>query len=151
MDATEDIAERAVVSSDDVLEERLQAALAFMRRECRQNPFLPEIAKVAFFSPWHFHRLFKRRFGKTPKQALMEIRIADVQQLMLSGLRPADAAREASFSTPSHMSLCFKQMTRMTPGRWLAQQKQACCSSPSRIDDDEPSAGDSATALGCCN
>jgi AraC-like DNA-binding protein len=106
-------------TSRDELEARLQATVAFMAREFRRNPRLAEIARVAHFSEYHFHRLFRRRFGKTPKQQLVEYQIEEVKRLMLAGQRPSDAARRAGFSHQSHLTSRFRQMLGMTPRQWI--------------------------------
>ena len=106
-------------SAREDVEGRLQATIAFMAREFRRNPRLAEIARVAHFSEYHFHRLFRRRFGKTPKQQLVEFQIEEVKRLMLTGQRPSDAARRAGFSHQSHLTARFRQMLGMTPRQWL--------------------------------
>jgi AraC-like DNA-binding protein len=105
------------------VEGRLQASLAFMAREFRRGPRLGEIARAAHFSEYHFPRVFRKRFGKTPKQVLAEHQIAEAKRLMLAGHRPADAARAAGFSHRSHLTSRFRQMTGQTPRQWLLSAK----------------------------
>ncbi|HEV2295711.1 MAG TPA: AraC family transcriptional regulator [Tepidisphaeraceae bacterium] len=95
-----------------------------MTREFRRNPRLSEIARVAHFSEYHFHRLFRRRFGKTPKQLLVELQIEEAKRLMLAGNRPADAARLAGFSHQSHLTSRFKCVTGATPKQWLLSARK---------------------------
>jgi AraC-like DNA-binding protein len=108
----------------DEVEARLQATLAFMHREFRRNPRLGEIARVAHFSEYHFHRLFRKRFGKTPKHLLVELQIEDVKQQMLAGHRPSEAARRAGFAHQSHLTSRFRQATGMTPRQWLLAARE---------------------------
>src|SRR4051812_15723213 len=77
---------------------RLLKAMEFMRREFRRAPKLPEIARAAHLSPFHFHRSFRRQFGKTPKQVLAELQIAEVQRLMLAGTPLGQAAKHVGFA-----------------------------------------------------
>ena len=97
--------------------------MTFMTREFRRNPRLSEIARVAHFSEYHFHRLFRKRFGKTPKRVLVELQIEEAQRLMLDGHRPAEAADTAGFSHQSHLSSRFRQVLGVTPGQWLASER----------------------------
>jgi AraC-like DNA-binding protein len=106
-------------STEEDVEARLQASLAFMAREFRRGPRLQEIARTAHFSEYHFHRVFRKRFGKTPKEVLAEHQIEEAKRLMLTGHRPADAARAAGFSHQSHLTTRFRQMTGQTPRQWL--------------------------------
>jgi AraC-like DNA-binding protein len=109
---------RAAGDAADV-EARLQASLRFMASEFRRGPRLGEIARAAHFSEYHFHRIFTKRFGKTPKDVLTEHQIEDAKRLMLAGHRPADAARLAGFSHQSHLTSRFRQMTGQTPRQWI--------------------------------
>ena len=103
--------------------DRLSAAMAFMQREFRRGPKLAEIARAAHLSPFHFHRLFRRHFDKTPKQVLVELQIAEAQKLMLAGVPLAKAAKRAGFAQQSHLSTRFKKVTGLTPGQWLLRAK----------------------------
>lgn len=105
----------------------------FMGKEFRRNPRLSEIARVAHFSEYHFHRLFRKRFGKTPKQFLAGFQIEEAKRLMLAGHRPADAARAAGFAHQSHLTSRFKHVTGTTPKQWLLAARQ------------QPGDGDAAT------
>ncbi len=97
----------------------------FMTKEFRRNPRLSEIARVAHFSEYHFHRLFRKRFGKTPKHVLVELQIEEAKRLMLAGQRPSEAACQAGFSHQSHLTSRFKNVTGMTPKQWvLAARKR---------------------------
>src|SRR5688500_1271329 len=107
------------ISPRDEVESRLQATLALMAQEFRRNPRLAEIARVAHFSEYHFHRLFRKRFGKTPKHCLVALQIEEAQRLMLAGQRPSEAARHAGFSHQSHLTARFKGVTGLTPRQWL--------------------------------
>lgn len=96
-----------------------------MAKEFRRNPRLSEIARIAHFSEYHFHRLFRKRFGKTPKQLLVELQIDEAKRLMLAGQRPADAAGRAGFSHQSHLTSRFKSVTGLTPKQWLLAAQKA--------------------------
>lgn len=93
--------------------------MEFMSREFRRNPRLTEIARVAHFSEYHFHRLFRKRFGKTPKDVLVGLQIEEAKRLMLAGERPSDIARRAGFSHQSHLTSRFKSETGLTPRQWV--------------------------------
>ncbi|MGB7158557.1 MAG: AraC family transcriptional regulator [Tepidisphaeraceae bacterium] len=107
----------------DEIERRLRLTMAFMAQEFRRNPRLSEIARVAHFSEYHFHRLFRKRFGKTPKQVLVDLQIEEVKRLLLIGRRPSDAARSAGFSHQSHLTSRFRQVTGVTPKQWLLSRR----------------------------
>ena len=105
------------------VEALLQASAAFMAREFRRKPPLAEIARVAHISEYHFHRLFLKQFGRTPKQMLDDLQIEEVKRLMLWGFRAYDAARLAGFSHQSHMNARFRKAMGMTPVQWLEARR----------------------------
>ena len=104
---------------------RMEAALAFIKRAFRENPAIDDIAKTASVSPFYFHRLFRKRYGKTPKQFVLELQIAEVQRLALAGTSLQDAAELTGFSNPSHMSMRFKQLIGLTPAKWRRAERDA--------------------------
>jgi AraC-like DNA-binding protein len=105
------------ITADDV--KRLVAARAFIDREFRRAPMLDEIARAARLSRYHFHRLFRRHFGQTPKHYLAELRIKEAQRLLLGGMRSAEAARRLGFSQAAHLVGWFKRLVGKTPRKWL--------------------------------
>ncbi|MGQ8475485.1 AraC family transcriptional regulator, partial [Klebsiella pneumoniae] len=53
--------------------DRVRAALAFMTERWRSQPSLEEIAARVGVSPSHFHHIFRRWAGITPKAFLQAI------------------------------------------------------------------------------
>jgi len=103
----------------------IERAYAYLQRNFRRTPALPEIADVAGVSRFHFHRLFRQRFGKTPKRVITELQVAEVQRLARGGMSLGEAARAAGFVHQSHMTLRFKQVVGQTPLRWLKAARAA--------------------------
>jgi AraC-like DNA-binding protein len=98
---------------------RLREARAFIQREFRRNPTVREVARSAHLSTYHFHRVFRRYFGTTPKQMILELQIAEVKRLALQDVPFAEAARAVGFAHQAHMIGRFKKIVGTTPGRWL--------------------------------
>jgi AraC-like DNA-binding protein len=97
----------------------LAKALTLIQREYRRGPTLEELAREADCSPFYFHRLFRKAYGKTPKQTITELRIAEVQRLALRGVSLKDAAVAVGFAHHSHMTTTFKRMIGTAPRAWL--------------------------------
>jgi AraC family transcriptional regulator len=97
----------------------LGVAREFIGGRFRRNVTLGEVAAAARLSPFHFHRLFRRHFGKTPKRLVDELRIAEAKRLALGGMRLVDVARAVGFAHQSHLSQRFKQLTGESPSQWL--------------------------------
>ena len=88
-----------------------------MEREFRRVPALEEIAAATGLSPFHFHRVFRRAYGKTPKRLLAELQVAEVQRLILADEHHARAADEVGFAHEAHITGGFKQLVGATPLR----------------------------------
>ena len=103
-------------SENDV--RRLEAALAFVRKNYIKGVSLAEAAAVAGWSPFHFHRVFKRWHGKSPKQIITELRIEKAKQMILADEPMPKIAARCGFAHQSHFVHSFKLMTTEPPTRW---------------------------------
>ena len=103
---------------------RLAKAHAFVLKHFRRAPALDEIAAVAGFSPYHFHRLYRRAYGTTATQLMIGLRVAEAQRLLLSGVPLEDVARSAGFANQSHMTQRFRAVVGTTPGRWAREARK---------------------------
>lgn len=91
---------------------RLSLARAYID-ECFDHPLdLDQIAAQAFFSPYHFLRLFAKAFNKTPHQYLTEKRLEKAKHLLTtSDLSVTEICFEVGFqSLGSFSSLFHKQV-----------------------------------------
>ena len=102
-------------------ENQLQAALEYIHRTFHRRPTVAEIARAGRLSTFHFHRLFKRRFGETAFEVVVRLQVERSKELMLQGVPLADVGRRVGFNSQSHFSTRFKQATGVTPARWLRQ------------------------------
>ena len=105
------------------LSARLEAAMEYVKNNFRKAPHLPEMAKVAKASTFHFHRAFKQHFGVTPKAIITKLQVEEAQRLMKDGVSAQKVWKEVGFAHQSHFSCRFKQMVGIPPVRWLRQTK----------------------------
>ena len=99
-------------STRQELAQRLSYAMDFMYSHVQQSPTLEELAQVSMLSKYHFIRLFKAFYHKTPHQMLSELRIQKAQMLLQDEtLSMLDIAQEVGLSEGSALSrLFFKQV-----------------------------------------
>ena len=76
-------------------------------------------ARAASLSPFHFHKLFHRHFGRTTKQVMTELQVEEAKRLMAAGTPLSEIAPLAGFAHQSHFTDRFKRLTLTTPARWL--------------------------------
>jgi len=81
-----------------------------------QSLSLEELAAVSCLSKFHFLRLFKIAFGKTPHQFISDVRICRARELLIhSPLDVQEVARRVGFQNSSSFSRSFLQHTGMYP------------------------------------
>jgi AraC-like DNA-binding protein len=100
---------------NDYLVKQVMQAKKFMDKNYSSNLELKDIAGEAFFSKFHFIRLFKSLYGRTPYQYLKEVRIGKAKQLIQKGKPVTAACIAVGFDSPSSFTALFKRMTGSTP------------------------------------
>ena len=82
------------------------------------------IADEAFFSKFHFIRLFKKIYGKSPHQYLKTVRIEKAMELLCNGNSVSEVCFAVGFQSLSSFSGLFKKLVGSSPSAYLlAQQK----------------------------
>jgi AraC-like DNA-binding protein len=77
---------------------------------------LDQIAKQAFMSKFHFHRLFTKIYKKTPHQYLTQIRL-DAAKVLLAkeGISVTDVCSMIGFESPASFSSLFSKQSGYSP------------------------------------
>jgi AraC family transcriptional regulator of arabinose operon len=83
---------------------------------------LPEMARTAGLSRFHFLRRFKRATGSTPWRYLLELRLARAKNLLIDpACSVAAAATAAGFADPAYFSRLFRKRTGITPREYRSR------------------------------
>ena len=86
------------------------------------NPSLSnsDLAKECNISEVYFRKMFSERFGVTPKQYIIDVRIDKAKHLLADGMYKINVVSEKSgFSNPYHFSRAFKEKTGLTPTEYM--------------------------------
>jgi AraC-like DNA-binding protein len=117
-------AEAPNVSDVDILQ-RLGRARDFIDH-CYDHPLnLDQISEKACFSRYHFLRLFRQAFNKTPHQYLIERRIEKAKELLSSDtLRVTDVCFEVGFQSLGSFSSLFHKYVGHAPVTYREKARQ---------------------------
>src|SRR6185436_14754471 len=85
---------------------------------------LDDIADEAYFSKFHFIRLFKKTYGRTPHQYLTYVRIENAKRLLEAGVPASQVCGEVGFDSISSFTDLFKRVAGRTPSAY--QSYRAC-------------------------
>lgn len=103
---------------------RIVLAKLFIDQHFSEPIDLSAIANEAYFSKFHFIRLFKKAYDKTPHQYLTWVRIEQAKLLLQSKINIADACFSVGFEEVSSFTHLFKRITKLTPSVYQQQQLQ---------------------------
>jgi AraC-like DNA-binding protein len=81
-------------------------------------PTLGELAALAGIGKFQLLRRFRRQFGATPHDWLLQRRADRARALIRAGLALGETAAACGFADQSHMTRVFVQRFGFTPGAW---------------------------------
>lgn len=102
---------------------RIVLAKLFIDGHFADNVDLDAIAGEAAFSKFHFIRLFKMAYGKTPHQYLTQVRIEQAKLLLQNETSVTDVCFSVGFDGISSFTHLFKRLTKLTPSAYQQQQR----------------------------
>ena len=106
------------------LYKRIVQAKLFIDSNYADNIDLNNISDEAYFSKFHFIRLFKYIYGNTPHKYLTAVRIEKATQLLRTGKPVSEVCCAVGFDSVSTFGSLFKRIIGVTPSAFLENQQQ---------------------------
>ena len=103
------------------LYKRIVQAKLFIDANFSEDIDLNNIADEACFSKFHFIRLFKTIYGKTPHQYLIKVRIENAKLFLQEGISVSETCFRVGFDSLSSFAGLFKQYTKLSPSVYQQQ------------------------------
>lgn len=103
--------------------QRIADAIAFIQAQQQQQPDLAAIAKHVHLSEYHFHRLFARWAGVSPKRFLQLLTVEYSKQRLQETHSLLRLSLEAGLSSSSRLHDWFVRLEAMTPAEYRDQGK----------------------------
>ncbi|MBS1492122.1 MAG: helix-turn-helix transcriptional regulator [Bacteroidetes bacterium] len=104
------------------LYKRIVQAKMFIDEHFAEQIDVDNIADEACFSKFHFIRLFKKTYGRTPHQYLTYVRIENAKELLKKDSNVTDVCFAVSFDSLSSFTGLFKREVGLTPSEYKSQQ-----------------------------
>ncbi len=110
-----------IISQTDEGGSVISASVAYLEANLSDPALNNEIlAGQANISEVYFRQVFLKQYGITPRQYIINARIAKAKQLLSSGNKKVSAiAEECGFLSVYHFCRCFKEKTGMTPTEYM--------------------------------
>ena len=105
------------------LYQRIVRAKLFIDNYYADNIDLDNISGQAHFSKFHFIRLFKSIYGKTPNNYLIEIRMDNAKILLAKGHSVLETSIMVGFDSPTSFAGMFKKIAGQTPSAFQREQE----------------------------
>ncbi len=133
---------------DQTYKERILAVLLHIQRNLDDELSIEELARVAHFSPFHFHRIFRGLVGESVKEHIRRLRLERAAgQLKFSDQPIVGIALDAGYETHEAFTRAFGAMFGCSPREFRrAYQEKLLPAAPSgvhycpggELDDFEP-------------
>ncbi|MFD1257707.1 GyrI-like domain-containing protein [Mucilaginibacter terrae] len=110
--------------STDIYKRRINQVIDHLNDNLDRSVSLEELASVAFFSPFHFHRIFVAMMGETVHNFTNRMRNEKAARLLrFSKKTIAEIATECGFSSTATLSRLFKHYFGVSPGQYRKGEK----------------------------
>ncbi len=101
---------------------RIASLLAALPQHMDHDLSLPELAALAGFSPFHFHRIFRAITGETVASLIRRLRLERAARaLRHTGASVMDVALDAGYGSPEAFARAFQQAFGATPSDYRSR------------------------------
>ena len=97
------------------LYQRMATAKIYIDEHFQEAIDLEQISKKAFLSRFHFHRLFRQIYKRTPHQYLIQKRLDKAKTLLSENSTVSKVCNEVGFESIGSFSVLFKKEIGFSP------------------------------------
>lgn len=106
-----------------VADERIAKAIAYLHENYPDSPSLTQLARQIHMSPFHFHRLFSRQTGISPKHYLQKKQLQVAKWLLRSSKEQIGAiAAHTGFASHGHFTSTFHRVIGISPSEFRQER-----------------------------
>jgi AraC family transcriptional regulator len=105
-------------------QQRLLRVLVYIQKNLDRDPTLAELAEVAHFSPYHFHRIFRGMVGESVRAYMRRLRLERAAGRLIMGDDPIiRIALDAGYESHAAFTRAFSTMTGLSPTEYRKQRR----------------------------
>lgn len=113
---------RSICYKNDKQIENVIATRNFIDNNFDKDLKLEFLSHIRFTSKYHLIRLFKRYYGQTPRQYLMDKRIEKSKENLINGMTVTETCFAVGFESLGSFSKLFKTKTGKSPSVFKKEQ-----------------------------
>jgi len=107
-------------------ESRIVRAQFYIQRRLDEDLSLDELARIAKFSPYHFHRVFRAMVGESVKEHIRRLRMERAAgQLLHTGRQVVTIALDAGYETHESFTRAFRRRFGLPPSEFRKRGNNA--------------------------
>lgn len=119
---------RIMLSSSEsrtIYTSRINRVITFITNNLSEPLYLDLLAKKAYFSPYHFHRIFTYMLGETPNAFVNRLRVEKAANMLQknSSLSITDIAFDCGFSSSAAFARSFRQYFGISASKWRKEHQ----------------------------
>ncbi len=120
-------------TTHQIYQQRIAAAIDHIYQNLDHQLTLAEIADVAHFSPFHFHRLFKAFRGEPLAAYITRLRVETAAQLLRHSSDSIETiAYRVGFEAPASLNKAFRALYDTTPTNYRLTNREYIMKTPER-------------------
>lgn len=113
-------------TTKNLYHERMLTVLLYIQSHLDEDLSLDSLAAMTYFSPVHFHRIFKGMMGETVVEHIRRIRLERAAMRLVCGQSTVtDASFDAGYETVESFSRAFKKMFDCPPSKYREKHWEA--------------------------
>ncbi|MEM1408576.1 MAG: AraC family transcriptional regulator [Bacteroidota bacterium] len=113
---------RSICFSNDKQLETVIATRNYINNNFDRELSLDFLSHIRFTSKYHLLRLFKKYYGLTPKQYLINVRLERSKEYLRKGMTVSETCYTIGFEAPSSFSTLFKRKIGLSPIEFQKEQ-----------------------------
>lgn len=121
-------------STQQLYKERILRVLVFIQQNLDYDLSTDQLAKVAYFSPYHFHRIFSGMVGESLKEHIRRLRLERAaMRLKHTDKSVLEIALEAGYETHEAFTRAFKAVSGCSPTRFRSSKNLLFKTKPAAV------------------